>query len=288
MPSQPSARASRRAFLRFLGASPLAAGIDVPRDWLTAFSRQDELISSAKEALDVFDFEAVARKNLSPAHFGYLATGTDDDATLRANREAFGRYQLRMRRLIDIGTIDTSVSLLGATWDNPIFLCPIASHKAFHADGELGVARAAKAGKHLVMLATPATSAIEEVIAARGEPVWFQLYRRDDWNQTRQMIKRAEAAGCPALVLTVDMFGGSNRLTSARAAAARQGTVQRMPRGRPQRQSPEADDRGPQACAACSRNRAANVGVREALEGRLVHETRPQGHRHARGRRVGD
>ena len=217
MPSQPSAQASRRAFLRFLGASPLAAGIGFPRDWPAAFSRQDEQISSAKEALDVFDFEAVARKNLSPAHFGYLATGTDDDATLRANREAFGRYQLRMRRLIDIGKIDMSVSLLGATRDNPIFLCPIASHKAFHADGELGVARAAKAGKHLVMLATPATSAIEDVITARGEPVWFQLYRRDDWNQTRQMIKRAEAAGCPALVLTVDMFGGSNRLTSARA-----------------------------------------------------------------------
>ena len=67
------------------------------------------------------------------------------------------------------------------------------------------------------MLATPSTTSVEEVSAARGEPVWFQLYPRNDWNQTRQMIKRAEAAGCPALVFTVDLLGGSNRLTSARA-----------------------------------------------------------------------
>jgi isopentenyl diphosphate isomerase/L-lactate dehydrogenase-like FMN-dependent dehydrogenase len=79
------------------------------------------------------------------------------------------------------------------------------------------VARAAKTGKHLVMLATPSTTSIEEVTAARGEPVWFQLYPRNDWNQTRQMIQRAEEAGCPALVFTVDLLGGSNRLTALRA-----------------------------------------------------------------------
>lgn len=122
-----------------------------------------------------------------------------------------------MRRLSEIGKIDTSVTVLGSKWDNPVFLCPIGSHRAFHPDGELAVARAAKAGKHLVVLATPATTPIEGVTAARGEPVWFQLYPRNDWNQTRQMIKRAEAAGCPALVFTIDLIGGSNRLTSTRA-----------------------------------------------------------------------
>ena len=213
----PTPLAGRRAFLRFLAASPVFAGLGLPGGWLSAHGRQDELITTAREALDVFDFEAVARKNLSPAHFGYIETGTDDDGTIRANREGFNRYLLRVRRLIDIGKIDTSVSVLGVPWDNPLFLCPIASHKAFHADGELAVARGAKAGKHLVMLATPATSPIEAVNAARGEPVWFQLYRRNDWNQTRQMIKRAEAAGSPALVFTVDLFGGSNRVTGARA-----------------------------------------------------------------------
>ena len=207
----------RRAMLRFLAASPILAGLGLPRAWMSVGAQTPDLIAAAKDALDVFDFEAVARKNLSPAHFGYLETGTDDDATVRANREGFSRYQLRVRRLIDIGKISTSVSLLGAAWDSPIFLCPVGSHRAFHPDGELAVARAAKTGKHTVMLATPSTTSIEDVNAARGEPVWFQLYRREDWNQTRQMIKRAEAAGCPALVFTVDLFGGSNRLTGTRA-----------------------------------------------------------------------
>jgi isopentenyl diphosphate isomerase/L-lactate dehydrogenase-like FMN-dependent dehydrogenase len=207
----------RRALLRFLAASPLAAGLDLPRGWLEAHAQEADLITAAKDALDVFDLEAVARKNLSPAHFGYLATGTDDDGTIAANREGFTRYQLRVRRLIDTSKVDMSVAVLGARWDNPLFLCPVASHRAFHPDGELAVARAAKAGKHLFMLATPSTTSVEEVNAARGEPVWFQLYPRNDWNQTRQMIKRAEAAGCPALVFTVDLLGGSNRLTSARA-----------------------------------------------------------------------
>ena len=148
----------RRALLRFLAASPLVAGLEMPWGWRDAHAQEPNLITAAKDALDVFDLEAVARKNLSPAHFGYLATGTDDDGTITANREGFTRYQLRVRRLIDISKIDMSVAVLGARWDNPVFLCPVASHRAFHPDGELAVARAAKAGKHLVMLATPATT----------------------------------------------------------------------------------------------------------------------------------
>jgi len=207
----------RRALLRFLAASPLMAGFHALPRWLEWGRQETDIITAAKDALDVFDFEAVAKKNLSPAHFGYLQTGTDDDATIAANREGFNRYQLRMRRLADIGKIDMSVKVLGANWANPVFLCPIASHCAFHPDGEIAVARGAKAGNHLFMLATPATTSVEEVNAARGEPVWFQLYPRNDWNQTHQMIKRAEAAGCPVLVYTVDLIGGSNRLTGTRA-----------------------------------------------------------------------
>jgi len=216
-PVAPHRQTARRALLRFLAASPVLAGLDV-KLWASALGgRQNDLITAAKDALDVFDFEAVARKNLSPAHFGYLETGTDDDATVRANREGFTRYGLRVRRLVDIRKVDTSVSLFGAAWETPIFLCPVGSHRAFHADGELAVARACKAGRHVFMLASPATASIEEVTEARGEPVWFQLYQRNDWNQTRQMIRRAEAAGSPALVFTVDLIGGSNRLTGTRA-----------------------------------------------------------------------
>ena len=227
-------RTSRRDFLTFLAGSPLfaAAGIDLhslewlargaPRDQVAALdmiqqaAQEPDLISSPGEALDVFDFEPVARKKLPPAHWGYLATGSDDDGTIRANREGFARWELRMRRLIDVSKIDTSVMIHGVRWQTPIVLCPVGSQKAFHPQGELAVARAAKAKGHLQVLSTVATTSIEDVSEARGQPVWFQLYSRDDWNQTRQMIKRAEAAGCPAIVYTVDLLGGSNRLTMLR------------------------------------------------------------------------
>jgi 4-hydroxymandelate oxidase len=229
---------SRRRFLAFLAGSPLfaAAGIDrkslerllrgTTRDQSEAFGLIDEvtqevnLIASAAEALDVFDFEPVAKKKIPPAHWGYLITGTDDDATIKANREGYGRWALRPRRLVDVSKVDTGVDLLGTRYPTPIILCPLGSQRAFHPDGELAVARAAKAKNHLQVLSTVATTSIEDVIAARGAPVWFQLYSTSDWNQTKAMIKRAEAAGAPAIVFTVDLLGGSNRETMFREAMA--------------------------------------------------------------------
>lgn len=213
--SQHTDPASRRQFLRFLAASPALAYAELPSSLLHAFQNEPTL-ASAKDALNVMDFEAIARKNLPPAHFGYLMTGTDDDGTLRANREGYGRIQLRVRRLVDIRIPDTSVTLLGTSWLTPIAICPVGSQKAFHPEGELATARAAKG--HLQMLSTVATASVEDVNAARpGEPVWFQLYARREWAETLKMIKRAEAAGCPAVVWTIDLLGGSNRETVLRA-----------------------------------------------------------------------
>jgi 4-hydroxymandelate oxidase len=210
-------RARRRRFLKFLAASPVFPLLDLPRDWTTLLAQPPDVITAAKDAINVFDFEGVARQKLPPAHFGYMATGTDDDATIKANREGFTRYSVRVRRLIDVGKLDLSVKMLGGTMDSPIVICPVGSQKAFHPEGELAVARAAKVKKHLQVLSTVATSSIEDVTAERGEPIWFQLYHRPDWVQTRAMVKRAEAAGCPALVFTVDLIGGSNRETLARS-----------------------------------------------------------------------
>jgi isopentenyl diphosphate isomerase/L-lactate dehydrogenase-like FMN-dependent dehydrogenase len=234
----PPDRTSRRAFLTYVTASPLlaAAGIErttvarlfagSPRDQSEALTLVEQaaqeaaLISSPGEALNVFDFEPVARARIPVAHWGYLMTGTDDDATIRANRDGFSRYALRARRLVDVSRIDPSIEMLGVRWGTPIVLCPVGSQKAFHAEGELAVARAAKARGHLQVLSTVTTSSVEDVIAARGEPVWYQLYHLPDWNRTRQIISRAERAGCPAIVFTVDLLGGSNRETMQRAAQA--------------------------------------------------------------------
>lgn len=183
-----------------------------------ASQQPEEIISSVEQAINVVDFEAAAKRKLPPAHFGYLATGVDDDATLKANREGFGRYQLRVRRLIDVRRVDTTVTLFGVPWETPIILSPVASQRAFHAEGEVATARAARAKKHLQVLSTLSSIGVEDVNAARAEPVWYQLYPTDDWNVTLALVKRARAAGCPALVLTVDLNGGSNRETLQRFA----------------------------------------------------------------------
>jgi len=169
-----------------------------------------DLIASAADALSVLDFEPVARAKLPPWHWAWLSTGGDGGETLRANREGFDRYQIRARRLVDISKIDTSVRLFGRTWETPIYLSPVGGHRTYNPEGELATARAAKAKKHLQVLSTVTTTSVEDVNAARGEPVWFQLYQRDDWGQTKELLKRVESAGCPALVFTVDLLGGRN------------------------------------------------------------------------------
>ncbi len=215
---------NRRRFLKFLAASPLLArgtaqwASTVAEAAATDGAPERALIASPNEALNVLDFEPVARQTLPPAHYGYLATGVDDDATLQANRTGFSKFQIRARRLVDVSRIDTSTELFGTTWKTPIVLAPVGSQKAFHADGEMASARAAGARDHLLMLSTGSTTSVENVTAARGGPIWFQLYPTDTWRITQALVKRAERAGCPVLVLTVDLPAGRNTETEARFA----------------------------------------------------------------------
>src|SRR5713226_1884553 len=189
----------RRRLLRWLSASPLLAspgfalgGVDRPSK-LPELEAGAPLIASPAEAINVFDFEPVFFKNVPPAHVGYMASGIDAEATLKANREAFSRYYLRPRRLNDVSKVDTSVEILGVKYPNPIFICPT--------------------GGHLEMLATPATTSMEDAIAARGAPVWYQLYASPKWEVAEALVKRAERAGSPVVVVTVDRVAGRNQET---------------------------------------------------------------------------
>src|SRR4029079_16794958 len=209
---------SRRKFLQYLAASPLVASgaIDVcgmeapaklpdPMIWGLA---DRELIKSPKDAINVFDFEPVARKNVPPAHFGYMASGIDDEVTLRANREGFLKFQLKPRRLNDVSKVDMSVELFGTRYASPIFVCPVGANQFFHPDGELAVAKAARAGDHLQILSTSSNYAVEQVSSARGAAVWFQLYASPKW----------EVACC--------------RSPAAHGGEPRRGAVRPCPRGR--------------------------------------------------------
>src|SRR6202046_4805034 len=214
---------SRRRFLQYLAGSPLFAwgaisayGLEAPSklpDPMIWAPAGGELIASPKDAINVFDFEPVARKNVPPAHFGYMASGLDDEVTLRANREGFLKFQLNPHRLNDVSKVDTSVKLFGTRYDSPIFVCPTGGNQFFHPDGGLAVAKAARAGNHLQILSTSSNYSVEDVTKARGAPIWFQLYASPQWEVAKALIKKADAAGCPVLMVTVDRIAGRNQET---------------------------------------------------------------------------
>jgi 4-hydroxymandelate oxidase len=213
----------RRQFLRFLAASPLAVQLPTTlgaNSQSAEFSEfpnsKPEMITGADQALDVFDLRRVAEKTLPPAHYGYLATGTGGNETLRANRNAFEEIYLRSRRMVDTSNVNTELSLLNESLSSPIIIAPAGSQNAFHPEGEMATARAARTKNHLQILSNVTTVSIEEVIQARGAPVWFQLYPTPDFNVGSAMVRRAEKAGAKVLVLTVDLNGGSNRIAMNR------------------------------------------------------------------------
>ena len=152
-------RANRRRFLRYLagsasvayaGGGSIARALEAPNrlpDPMVWAPRDlDHLIATPKEAINVFDFEPVMQKNVPPAHFGFMASGIDDEVTLRANREGFLKYQLRPRRLVDVSKVDMTMRIFGETYDTPIMLAPTGGHRGYHPDGEIATARGAKSG----------------------------------------------------------------------------------------------------------------------------------------------
>src|SRR5579883_187047 len=203
---------SRRRFLRFLAASPLLAHSRVP----LLGQGSATALAAAKDAISVMDFEEPAHKALPPAHWGYMASGVDDDLTLKANMAAFKRIQLRPRRLVDVSQTDLSTEIFGAVWETPIFLCPVGGQKMFHPQGELAVARAARAQKSLQILSTVTTYSVEDVSQALGRPPWYQLYIPATWDATEKLVKRVEDAGCPAMAWTIDLLAGRNSETFER------------------------------------------------------------------------
>jgi 4-hydroxymandelate oxidase len=206
------ARNDRRALLRFLAASPVLATL-LP---LSKSVGAEHPLASAADALDVFELEDAAHRLLPPAHWGYLQSGVDGDVTRDANVAAYARYELRSRRFVDVSHIELGTSVFGLRIASPVFYCPIGSLRAFHPDGELGVARAAKSRDALQIVSTQMSYAIEDIAAARGGPVWYQLYTTNRFEVTRKLVKRAQAAGCPVVAVTVDLPAGRNTPTAAR------------------------------------------------------------------------
>ena len=158
----------------------------------------------ASNVMNVRDFEPLARAALPPAHFGYLATGIDDDRTLRRNEQAFGDYEIRARRFVDLSNANTGITLFGTRWRSPVYLSAVSGMRAFHPEGEEAVARAAATRSAQMMVSTGSSVSLERILTLRSAPVWLQLYPTDDWAVTQALVHRAESAGATAIVLAVD------------------------------------------------------------------------------------
>jgi len=154
--------------------------------------------------LNVADFEAAAKKRMRRASFDYYAGGAEDERTLSRNRAAMDRWVLLHRVLVDVSHIDLATTLLGEPVSMPIALAPTAFQKLAHPEGEAATARAAGSTGALMTASTIASTPIETIARAATSPLWFQLYVYKERNLSRDLAERAEAAGCRALVLTVD------------------------------------------------------------------------------------
>ena len=169
--------------------------------------------------LNVWDYERLAAERLEPGAHGYYAGGAGDELTLHDNVEAYRRWILRPRMLVDVETCTTATTVLGQEISMPLLVAPVAFQRIAHPDGEVGMARAALGADTIMCLSTLATSTPAEV-AATGAKRWFQLYVLRDEGITRELIAQARDCGFGALVLTIDAPVRGNRERDARSAFA--------------------------------------------------------------------
>ena len=155
--------------------------------------------------LSIADYERLAEERLDPGHWAYLTGGSGDEWTLRENRAAFGRWTFRPRVLCDVSEISTATTVLGTQIGLPVVVAPVAYQQLYHPDAEYATARAAAAAGTAMAVSTFCTRSHEEIAAAApGLMQWCQLYVFRDRGVTREHLAEAAAAGCGAVLLTVD------------------------------------------------------------------------------------
>lgn len=154
--------------------------------------------------VNVLEFEPLARQRLSRPVWDYVVQGAADEITLRRNREAFDALRLRPRVLIDVSRVDTGLELFGQRLEFPILLAPVAAQGRIHSGAEPEAARGASAAGTTIVISTFASARVEDITRAARGRAWFQLYVHRDRGTTRDLVQRAEAAGCTALCITVD------------------------------------------------------------------------------------
>ena len=166
--------------------------------------------------ISLFDYAEAARGKLPKMVYDYYAGGAMDELTLRDNRAAYERLKLHYHVLAGVKDVNLSTQVLGQTVSMPVLVAPTAFHKLAHADGELGSLRAAGAANTAFILSSLSNTSLEDAGQAASGPLWFQLYIYKDRGVTEALVRRAEAAGARAIVLTVDAVVWGTREADAR------------------------------------------------------------------------
>ncbi|WP_321893635.1 alpha-hydroxy acid oxidase [Paraburkholderia tropica] len=167
--------------------------------------------SHIEDALNVHDLREMARQRLPRWLFEFVDRGTEDEVALRNNRAAFERIKLKTQVLIDVSKRDQSTSLFGKSHGMPVGIAPTGAAGMLCYQGELALARAAKAANVPFTVATGSTTSMEDVARLVGGTLWFQLYMWSDVSMSHRLVERAKDAGYEALVVTVDGPVNTNR-----------------------------------------------------------------------------
>ncbi len=191
-------RTAFRALAGFLAGSPLLRGQQDP-------FRDHSRIPALAELNNAFDFEPVAYAKVPRYNYDYTAYGSDSEFTLRRNRQAFDWVELVPNRVLGAGPIQTATEVLGTKMAFPIFVSPSATHNQLHPDAEIGTYKGAMGASETPYIVSQVSSLPFEKVAAAGKgPLWAQLYPRENVDDSKDYLEKAQAAGAKAIVVTID------------------------------------------------------------------------------------
>lgn len=196
---------TRREILLSTGALAGASMLSVEAAPLPATTQQAAPIpGTVEEALSVWDLKAMAQERLPLAAWTNIVGASADEITMGWNRKSYDEIRLRPRVMVDPRKIDMSTTLFGQKLNVPILLGPTGGHRSTHPEGELATVRGAGQAGVIMVVSTVSSTPVEEIAALATQPLWFQLYILRDRSLTRDLVQRAEAAGCRVLCVTVD------------------------------------------------------------------------------------
>jgi len=197
--TSPTRREALASLAALVAASPLVAAQRDPRPL-----RDHRRVPGFEEMTSVFDFEPLFFDNVPRQVYDYTAHGADSEFTVQRNRDAFDWVEVVPRPAVDAARVQTRSRMLGLSLDYPIFVAPSSGQVALHPDGEVGMHKGATAAKTPMIISNVSSQPVDEIVAGAAGPTWFQFYPRQSLDESRKVLDQAQAAGCLAVVVTVD------------------------------------------------------------------------------------